>query len=124
MRRVIDDTMYETLAPAITNFVFRIAPEEVSEYSYGMYRASSHKIVKKILGEFKNVMLGKSLNTTGIGNNGQYELIYTGDETEEQIFGAIHLTDDMFGSVIVWVSDIDGRNSFQSRKIIGTEPQR
>lgn len=124
MRRVIDDTMYEDLGYAITEFVATIPAESVSEYSWYDYRASSRKIIEKILRNFDKVKLGKSLNTTGIGNNEQYELIYTGDPNEEQIFGAIHLTNDMFGGEIVWVSNIDNTDSFRSRKIIGREPRR
>ena len=124
MRRVIDDTYYEEAARDIMRIVRNIKPEQVSEYSYGTYRAKSRLIIQQIKDKVEDIKFGKSLNTTGIGNNEQYEIIYTGNPQEEQICGAIHLTDDMYGSVIVWVSDIDNTTKTQSIKIHGTEPRK
>ena len=120
MRRVIDDNNYEVVAKSIMKIVMEIPANEVSEYSYGTYRANAVKIKEYILNRTKNIKFGKSMNTTGIGNNGCYEIIYTGNEQEEEICGLIHLTDDMFGSQIVWCSKYDDSTSTHGvRKIKG-----
>ena len=120
MRRVIDDSAYKNVANAIMEIVMNIPADEVSEYSYGSYRAESYKIKEYILKRITNIKFGKSMNTTGIGNNGCYEIIYTGNDNEEQICGLIHLTNDMFGSQIVWCSEYDnGSPTHGKRQIRG-----
>lgn len=119
MRRVIDDSMYPELSEKIMDIVKHIPGNRVSEYEYGMHRANRCLIKNYILERIENVKYGKDMNTTGIGNNACYELIYTGNCSEEQVFGIIHLTDDMFGSQIVWVSDIDNVRKTISKTISG-----
>lgn len=123
MRRVIDDTYYEEAAHEIMSIVRNINPKLVSEYDYGTYRAKSILIMAHIKEHVEQIKFGKSLNTTGIGNNEQYEIIYTGNPSEEHICGAIHLTNDMYGSVIIWVSDIDNTTKTPSIKISGANPR-
>ena len=122
MRRVIDDTVYEVKAMEIAKIICGIPADEVSKYDYGKYRAQRSMIIDKILSEVKNIKLGKDMNTTSFGNNWCKELIYTGNENEEQIFGIIHSTDDMYGGQIVWVSDYDGNNRRGKRTIHGCDP--
>lgn len=122
MRRVIDDSHYNEVAERIMEIVYEIPAKKVSSYSYGTYRAIGSKIMAYILEHITNVKFGKSCNTTGIGNNACYEIIYTGNEVEEQICGLIHLTDDMFGSEIVWCSSYDDKKATHgTRTIRGTK---
>lgn len=119
MRRVIDDRHYAEVAEDIKSIVLNMPEEAVSKYSYGMYRASSEKIKEYILRKTHlPIKFGKSLNTTVIGNNEQYEIIYSSPD-EEEICGAIHLTDNMYGSEIVFVTDYDGHNRWFGRTIRG-----
>ena len=120
MRRVIDDSKYNEVAKIIMEIVQGIPANRVSEYEYGMYRAQSYKIREYILERVNNIKFGKSMNTIGIGNNGCYEIIYTGNPQEEQICGLIHLTNDMYGSQIVWCSEYDnGKATHGKREIRG-----
>ena len=120
MRRVIDDSMYDKVAETIMDIVKNIPANKVSKYDYGMYRAQSYKIIEYILERVDNIKFGKSMNTTGIGNNECYEIIYTGNSQEEQICGLIHLTDNMFSSQIVWCSIYDNNEATHgSRTITG-----
>lgn len=124
MRRVIDDTHYEEVKKAITDVLFKIPADKVSEYSYGTYRSEGYLIKKYIFSRVPNIKFGKDMNTTGIGNNSCYEIIYTDfDKEEEHICGLIHLTDNMFGSTICWVSDYDGERKGMTRKITGCDPK-
>lgn len=123
MRRVIDDACYEVKAKEIAKVISSIPADEVSKYDYGTYRAQRSMIIDRILKEVKDIKLGKDMNTTGIGNNWCKELIYTGNEKEEQVFGVIHSTNNMFGSEIVWVSDYDGNCCKGKRKIHGCDPK-
>ena len=123
MRRVIDDAHYEEVKKAITDIIFKIPADKVSEYSYGIYRSEGYLIKKYILARVTNIKFGKDMNTTGIGNNGCYEIIYIGNPDEEQICGLIHLTDDMYGNTICWVSDYDEKRKGKTRKIIGCDPK-
>ena len=123
MRRVIDDACYEEKAKEIAKVISSIPADEVSKYDYGTYRAQRDMIIDRILKEVKDIKLGKDMNTTGIGNNWCRELIYTGNEKEEQVFGIIHSTNDMFGCEIIWVSDYDGNCCKGKRKIHGCDPK-
>lgn len=123
MRRVIDDACYEVKAKEIAKVISSIPADEVSKYDYGTYRAQRSMIIDRILKEVKDIKLGKDMNTTGIGNNWCRELIYIGNENEEQVFGVIHSTNDMFGGEIVWVSDYDGNRCKGKRKIHGCNPE-
>jgi len=123
MRRVIDDTHLERLADMLTEIIFAIPADKVSEYDYGTYRSQSHLIKDFILKHTNNIKFGQSMNKTGIGNNGCYELIYTGDPLEEQIFGLIHLTNNMYGGTICWISDYDNNIEWKSRTIHGCNPK-
>ena len=119
MRRVIDDRYFDEISKAITDVINKIPAEKVSKYDYGMYRSDRHMIMQYILTNVPDIMFGKSMNTTGIGNNGCYEIICTKDKTEEQICGLIHLTDDMYGGTICWVSDYDNFRKMSHRTIKG-----
>ena len=119
MRRVIDDTCYESKAEEIAEVIRRISANEVSKYEGGMYRAQCDMIIEKILESVGDIKLGRDMNNTGIGNNWSRELIYTGNENEEQIFGIIHCTNDMYGGEIVWVSDYDKGRQRGKRTIRG-----
>lgn len=127
MRRVIDDTMYEEVSEEIMEYMrlLRCRSSEVSEYSYGTYRALGSLIKEWLLSHCKlPFKFGKNMNTTGIGNNACYEIIYVGNDAEEQICGIIHLTDNMYGSIIAWCSDYDnGRKTF-SVTIRGEEKKK
>ena len=107
MRRVYDDFYYNKVSKEIYKALRSISRDDVSEYEWGMKRSQRSLIMRKILFQVPDIKWGKSCNTTGIGNNGCYEVIYTGNDKEEQIIGLIHLTDNMFGTTICWVSDID-----------------
>ena len=109
MRRVYDDTMLQALAnKMITKLAECTESKALCEYSYGTDRASTWKIRDLMLSAVDNVIIGNDQNHTNIGNNWCRELVYTGDEKEQQIFGLLHITDDMYGGCYVWVSDIDG----------------
>lgn len=109
MRRVYDDTMLKELAnKMITKLAECTEPKTLCERRWGDDRASTNKIYDLMMSAVENVILGNDHNHTGIGNNWCHELIYTGNEKEQQIFGLLHITDDMYGGCYVWVSDIDG----------------
>ena len=123
MRRVIDDAHYEEVKKMVMNVIFEIPAEKVSKYEYGKYRAQEDLIMKYILKELSGVIkFGKDMNDTGIGNNACYELIYLGDPKEEQVCGIIHLTNDMYGNIICWVTDYDEERESITRTIRGREP--
>ena len=119
MRRVYDDENYEDLSEDIMRILDYLSanPSFVQEYDYSMMRSNRSKIKKYIEENVENVKIGRSVNTTGIGNNGAYEVICIGNEEEEQIFGILHLTNNMFGRHICWMSDIDGGRKYDSIKI-------
>ena len=117
MRRVIDDKYYEQISKEIMDIINKIERPDVSRYSWGIDRSESGLIIKYILGRIKGVKFGRSMNTTGIGNNECYEIICARDKAEEQICGIIHLTNNMYGSTICWVSDYDNNRKTSSRNI-------
>lgn len=117
MRRVIDDTMYQEVASQIHKVIQRLNPAYLREYSYGMDRVQISKVYTAIIKDVQHIQLGKNSHAYGIGNNNSYEIIYTGNPAEEQICGLLHLTDDMFGGVIAWVSDVDGLRKTEMRKL-------
>jgi|GEM_PF-6022411 len=105
MRRVIDDTQFEAARDTFMSAFREIPAADVSKYGYGMYRAEVSEIRTALSKRVPNYMLGQK--KPDIGNNNAIEIIYTGDEKEQQVCGLLHLTDDMFGGVICWVTDID-----------------
>jgi hypothetical protein len=109
--------MYNEVAAVVNGVIQTINPNQVSEYSWGTNRASESLIKSEILNKTCHIKFGRDVNNTGIGNNACYELIYTGNEVEEQIVGLFHCTDDMYGGMICWVSDIDDGRSTKSRTI-------
>ena len=111
MRRVFDDTHFEEIAEEMMQIIITCPPKEVSAYEMGTYRAQTNMIVDYIFDRISiPCKLGRYTNTTGIGNNWAKEIIYTGNENEEQICGELHLTDDMYGSIIAFITDLDNRN--------------
>lgn len=124
MRRIIDDTHFEEVKKAITEVIFKIPADEVSKYDYGTYRSQEYLIKNYIFSRVPNIKFGRDMNTTGIGNNGCYEIIYMDFEHEEEhICGLIHLTNDMYGGTICWVSDYDNNRKCKSRRICGCNPK-
>lgn len=121
MRRVIDDTMYEEVANDLENtFSCRLRAPSVSEYSWGTYRASVRKVKDALLYLCDSeIKFGSVTHAHGIGNNNAIEIIYIGNPKEEQICGLVHLIDDMFGGVIFYVTDIDGKRKTGSWIIRG-----
>ena len=117
MRRVIDDRFYGDVAKDITEIIKKIPRNEVSRHSYGTMRSDRKLIMSYILSKIDNIKFGRDMNTTGIGNNGCYEIICTSNPSEEQICGLIHLTNDMYGGTICWVSDYDNIRKMPSRTI-------
>ena len=117
MRKVIDDAYYEEISHKINTVLHSIKREDVSKYDNGMMRSQSNLIMDKIIKQISEIKFGNNCNTTGIGNNKKYEIIYTGDPKEEHICGIIHLTNNMFGYYICWVSDIDENRMSESIKI-------
>ena len=114
MRRVYDDDMYNEVAVVVNGVIQTINPNQVAEYSWGINRANDSLIRNVILNRTNYIKFGRNI---GISNNACYELIYTGNDQEEQIVGLFHCTDDMYGGMICWVSDIDGGRSTKSRTI-------
>lgn len=124
MRRVIDDAHLEEVADEIMLIIKNCPAEQVSEYSWGTYRVTWDKIVPYIFDRVTlPVKLGNSRNTSGIGNNWAYELIYTGEEKEEQICGVLHLTDGMYGNMYAYITDIDGHRVGGKRELSGCDPK-
>lgn len=118
MKRIYDDAHYAQVASSIDDALLSIDPYDVCRYDNGVVRAQRNLIVAAIFGHVRGIKLGRDCNTTGIGNNWAHELIFTGDEYE-QICGILHLTFDMFSSIICWVSDIDGKRRTESVIISG-----
>lgn len=124
MRRVIDDTHLEEVANEIMGIIKCMPADEVSKYSWGMYRAERDKILDYVFGHTDlPIKLGENKNTSGIGNNWKRELIWTGDEKEEQICGILCLIDDMYGNIYAYITSIDGNNVGNRRKIFGCDPK-
>lgn len=121
MRRVYDDKHYAEISEQISKVLFDIPGDEVSEYSNYMYRAEV-SLVRNYIAERVPVKFGRSEHANGIGNNNAIEIIVM-DGDEEQICGLLHLTNDMFGGVIAWTSDIDGKRRGYQRKIYGCDPK-
>ena len=117
MRRVIDDRMYHPIATQIDAVIWRLNPVALREYDWGMDRVQVSRVRDAIVSAVPNIRLGKNEHAYGIGNNNAYEIIYTGNPNEEQICGQLHLTNDMFGGVYVWVSDVDEKRKTQSRHL-------
>lgn len=120
MRRVYDNEHLDEVASEIYKILLNLPADEVSEYDYGMYRAKVGKI-RQYIADRIPVKYGQNDHLHGIGNNNAIELIVTVDG-EEQVCGHLHLTNDMFGSVIWWVSDIDGITKTETLTIHGTDP--
>lgn len=109
MRRVYDDIMLTDIAPRMIQALIDCKnTRNLCKYDYGSMRAQTSKIKDLMVNSVEYVMIGANANHTSIGNNWCHELIYTGNATEQQIFGLLHITNDMYGSCIVWISDIDG----------------
>lgn len=123
MRRVIDDSYYAEAERKIMEIVRNIPADKVSKYDWGTYRAKVHLVRAWVEERVSNIKFGKCEHANGIGNNNALEIIYTGNSNEEQICGLFHLTDNMFGSVICWVSDYDETRKTGSRKIHGCDPK-
>ena len=121
MRRVYDDKNYAEISEKIGKILYDIAADEVSEYCYGTYRAKVY-LVQEYIAERVPIKFGRNEHEYGIGNNNAIEIIVT-DGDEEQICGLLHLTDDMFGGVIAWTSDIDEKRKGYQRKIYGCDPK-
>ena len=119
MRRVIDDSYYHVAEDKIMFIVRQIPAEQVSKYDWGTYRAQVHLVRKWVEDRLPEFKFGKCKHAHGIGNNNAFEIIYTGNPNEEQICGLFHLTDNMYGGVICWVSDIDETQKTGSRTIRG-----
>ena len=118
MRRVYDDTKCEFVKTKVMSHIWRMDKNDIADivkYDYGCERVQVYLVKKKIAGwlgdDFK---FGKNEHAHGIGNNNAIEVIYLGNKDEEQICALLHLTDDMFGSVYCWVSDIDEENKTES----------
>ena len=122
MRRVYDDSRYETVREMISDILRNISPRSVSEYDYGTYRAQVNKIANRVKDEMiyygEPIKYGRNDHAHGIGNNNAIEIIVD-NGCEEQICGLLHLTNNMYGSVICWVSDIDGKRTSDSITIRG-----
>ncbi len=117
MRRVIDDTMYGPISQRISNVIWSLNPKQLSKYDYGCDRVQVSMVRDAIVSRVPKIRLGKNEHAHGIGNNNAYEIIYTGNPAEEQICGALHLTNDMFGGVYAWVSDVDGGRKTETRHL-------
>ena len=117
MRRVVDDRMYVVISDQINKLIWSLDPKPLSAYSWGMDRVNVGMVRDAIAARIPNIKFGKNEHANGIGNNNAYEIIYTGNPREEQICGLLHLTDDMYGGVICWVSDVDNTTKTPSRKM-------
>ena len=118
MRRVYDDTKFEFVKTKVMSHIWRMDEQDIAdvvEYDYGTDRAQVYLIRRKVGGwlgdDFK---FGKNEHAHGIGNNNAIEVIYLGEDNEEQICALLHLTDDMYGGVYCWVSDIDEERKSES----------
>ena len=116
MRRVYDDTMFSQMTIDASEALLYAKANKKEFSDYG--RESVSKISAHVFGWLNEYgfpcIKGKNEHAYGIGNNNAIEVIYTGDEHEQQICGLLHLTDDMYGNVICWTSDIDGKRSSKS----------
>ena len=78
-------------------------------------KISNKKIIESLKRRFGNLKIGKNVNTAGIRNNACYALIDR--EKCERIFGYLHLTDDMFGGILFFLSNIDDIRTTEIIKI-------
>ncbi len=120
MRRVYDDSHFEEIKAKVCDIIREIPADVVSKYDYGIYRAKVG-LIREYIEARLPIRFGRNDHLHGIGNNNAIEMIVCGDN-EEQICGLLHLTDDMFGTVICWVSDIDGERRSESLYVHGTDP--
>lgn len=117
MRRVYDDKHLDDAMEKVIP-LFEFVKNNPSLFS-NMKRMQVGKISRYI---FDNLdyngfpcFAGKNEHAYGIGNNNAIEIIYAGEE-EQQICGLLHLTNDMYGGVIAWVSDIDEQRKTHTYK--------
>ena len=115
MRKVYDDKHYEEVSARINKIIERIPAHEVSMYEHGMNRVKV-SLVRQYIWERMGIDFGKNEHAHGIGNNNALEIIVT-EDNEQQVCGLLHLTNDMFGGVYAWVSDIDGNRETPTRHI-------
>lgn len=112
MRRVIDDTMYEKISDDIMHFVDFMPIKSVSKYEWGMDRIQVSKVKAYISNRFTElevpVKFCKTEHAHGIGNNNAIEIVWCGEEKEEQICGLLHLNTDMYGGIYCYCTDVDG----------------
>ena len=109
MRRVYDDSMIAKAVEGIDIGMQLLDCKSVCKYKWSDTRADVG-LIKSYLSEYigRNFKFGNTSHAYNIGNNNAIEIIYTGNPAEEQICGLLHLIDDMFGGVYVYVTDIDG----------------
>ena len=73
----------------------------------GPCRVLDNIVTKLDITKVNDFIFGDTKHAHGIGNNNAIEIIYTGDPKEQQICGYINLIDNMYGSVICYLTDID-----------------
>ena len=109
MRIVYDDTMQETMAEAVGEFMDALNVEEIVRYEWGTDRVQMH-LLKEKLGaylEYYRMSIGRTVtHAHGIGNNCQYPVYYHPEGVDEiQQCGNINLNSGLYGEGFVSCED-------------------
>lgn len=121
-------TIYDDEGPELQEFVDEIDKnykqvfKDLSKWTYGYHSENIAKKGYEVIQNYldrKNlpidVVNGKTTYAYNIGNNNQREIIYH-SKSGDKIIGYLHITNNMFGQGIIWVSNLSdeeiGFNNF------------
>ena len=124
MRIVYDDAQLNSFVYLVKNVVeeyFRTKEQmtSVSKWSYGMDRVETALVKKHLNALFSdtNFEIGNDVyHENGIGNNNRYPVYYNAPNEKQQV-GYINLINNMYGSVIVYVTDYNQTKHGKSYKL-------
>ena len=113
MRIVYDDTMQETMAAAVGEFMDALNVEEIVRYEWGTDRVQMGAIKKKLglyLEPYRMSIGNTVTHAHGIGNNCQYPVYYRPEGVDEiQQCGSINLNSGLYGEGYVSCEDYNGK---------------
>ena len=113
MRIVYDDTMQETMAAAVGEFMDALNVEEIVRYEWGTDRVQMSMLREKLGAylEYYRMSIGNTVtHAYGIGNNCQYPVYYHPEGVDEiQQCGNINLNSDPYGGGYVGCENYNGK---------------
>ena len=120
MRIVYDDSKAQEAVEAVSSFVGRLHPVEITSYEYGMERVQGGKLRRRLntfLQGNCNMYIGNhATHAYGIGNNCRYPIHYKADD-EIQICAYININSGMFGELFVYLDSYEKKRYGQGYTI-------